>query len=109
MLKMANSICSKGAFDKKRGHFFSWLPSTSSSLNTASVKILYQVKRSGFSQALEIMENLENLKKKSSMHGKIMEFENTVKTLYNVIRYNRISNIRHKIAGNGSVSIKIPS
>ena len=34
---------------------------------------------------------------------------NTVKTLYNVTRYNRIFNIRHKIAGNGSVSIKIPS
>ena len=33
----------------------------------------------------------------------------TVKTLYNVTRYNRILNIRHKIAGNGSVSIKIPS
>ena len=33
----------------------------------------------------------------------------TVKTLYNVTRYNRIFNIRHKIAGNGSVSIKIPS
>ena len=31
------------------------------------------------------------------------------KTLYNVTRYNRIFNIRHKIAGNGSVSIKIPS
>ena len=30
---------------------------------------------SGFPQALEIMENLEN-HKKSSMHGKIMEFEN---------------------------------
>ena len=30
-------------------------------------------------------------------------------TLYNVTRYNRIFNIRHKIAGNGSVSIKIPS
>ena len=29
----------------------------------------------------------------------------TVKTLYNVTRYNRIFNIRHKIA----VSIKIPS
>ena len=29
---------------------------------------------SGFPQALEIMENLEN-HKKSSMHGKIMEFE----------------------------------
>ena len=29
----------------------------------------------------------------------------TVKTPYNVIRYNRIFNIRHKIAGNGSVSI----
>ena len=29
---------------------------------------------SGFPQALEIMENLENTKK-SSMHGKIMEFE----------------------------------
>ena len=33
----------------------------------------------------------------------------TVKTLYNVTRYNRIFNIRHKIAGNGSVSIKIPT
>ena len=33
----------------------------------------------------------------------------TVKTLYNVTRYNRIFNIRHIIAGNGSVSIKIPS
>ena len=36
-------------------------------------------------------------------------FEITVNTLYNVTRYNRIFNIRHKIAGNGSVSIKIPS
>ena len=36
-------------------------------------------------------------------------FQNTVKTLYNVTRYNRIFNIRHKIVGNGSVSIKIPS
>ena len=35
--------------------------------------------------------------------------EYTVKTLYNVTRYNRIFNIRHKNAGNGSVSIKIPS
>ena len=33
----------------------------------------------------------------------------TVKTLYNVTRYNRIFTIRYKIAGNGSVSIKIPS
>ena len=33
----------------------------------------------------------------------------TVKTLYNVTRYNRIFNIRHKFAGNGSVSIKIPT
>ena len=33
----------------------------------------------------------------------------TVKNLYNVTRYNRIFNIRHKIAGNGSGSIKIPS
>ena len=33
----------------------------------------------------------------------------TVKTLYNVTHYNRIFNIRHKFAGNGSVSIKIPS
>ena len=33
----------------------------------------------------------------------------TVKTLYNVTRSNRIFNIRHKIAGNGSVSIEIPS
>ena len=35
--------------------------------------------------------------------------QSTVKTLYNVTRYNRIFNIRHKIAGNGSVSIKTPS
>ena len=34
---------------------------------------------------------------------------NTVKTLYNVTLYNRIFNIRHKFAGNRSVSIKIPS
>ena len=33
----------------------------------------------------------------------------TVKTLYNVTHYNRIFNIRHIIAWNGSVSIKIPS
>ena len=33
----------------------------------------------------------------------------TVKTLYNVTRYNRIFNIRHKIAGNRSVSVKMPS
>ena len=38
-----------------------------------------------------------------------IDFWCTVKTLYNVTRYNRIFNIRHKIAGNGSVSIKIPS
>ena len=31
----------------------------------------------GLPQALEIMENLENHKKKSSMHGKIMEFDKT--------------------------------
>ena len=35
--------------------------------------------------------------------------DDTVKTLYNVTCYNRIFNIRQKIAGNGSVSIKIPS
>ena len=35
--------------------------------------------------------------------------EDAVKTIYNVTRYNRIFNIRHKFAGNGSVSIKIPS
>ena len=32
-----------------------------------------------------------------------------VKTLFNVTRYNRLFNIRHKFAWNGSVSIKIPS
>ena len=37
------------------------------------------------------------------------KYSATVKTLYNVTRYNRIFNIQHKIAGNGSVSIKIPS
>ena len=35
------------------------------------------LKVAGFSQALEIMESLENHTKKSSMHGKIMEFEKT--------------------------------
>ena len=38
-----------------------------------------------------------------------LKYECTVKTLYNITRYNRIFNIRHKVAGNGSVSIKIPS
>ena len=33
----------------------------------------------------------------------------TVKTLYNVTRYNRIFNIRHKYAGNRYVPIKISS
>ena len=33
----------------------------------------------------------------------------TVKTLYNVTLYNRIFTIWHYFAGNGSVSIKIPS
>ena len=33
----------------------------------------------------------------------------TVKTLYNVTRYNRIFNIRHKFGWNGSVYINIPS
>ena len=37
------------------------------------------------------------------------DLHSTVETLYNVTPYNRIFNIRHKIAGNGSVSIKIPS
>ena len=32
------------------------------------------LQQTGFPQALEIMENLEN-HQKSSMHGKIMEFE----------------------------------
>ena len=36
-------------------------------------KSLSNIKPSGFPQALEITENLENYKK-SSMHGKIMEF-----------------------------------
>ena len=31
------------------------------------------------------------------------------KTLYNVTRYDRIFNIQHKFAENGSVYIKIPS
>ena len=45
------------------------------------------------------------------MHACFQELLNayTVKTPYNVTHYNRIFNIRHKIAGNGSVSIKIPS
>ena len=46
--------------------------------------------RTGFPQALEIMENLEN-HEKSSMHGKIMEFENKpwiIMELYEIIRQN---------------------
>ena len=39
----------------------------------------------------------------------VSNFGRTVKTLYNATLYNRIFNIRHKIAGNGSASIKIPS
>ena len=34
----------------------------------------FNILASGFPQALEVMENLEN-HQKSSMHGKIMEFE----------------------------------
>ena len=37
---------------------------------------LIQSLGTGFPQGMEIMENLEN-HKKSSMHGKIMEFKNT--------------------------------
>ena len=36
--------------------------------------ILHRKSVAGFTQALELMENLEN-HQKSSMHGKIMEFE----------------------------------
>ena len=43
------------------------------------------------------------------LHYIIIPMPYTVKTLYNVTRYNRIFNIRGKFAGNGSVSIKIPS
>ena len=39
----------------------------------------------------------------------VLPIKGTVKTLYNVIHYNRIFNIRHIFAGNRSVSIKIPS
>ena len=39
----------------------------------------------------------------------IPESLGTVKTLYNVTRYNRIFNIRHKFPGNRSVPINIPS
>ena len=42
-------------------------------------------------------------------HTKGVKIGTTVKTFYNVTRNNRIFNIQHKIAGNGSVSIKIPS
>ena len=42
-------------------------------------------------------------------HSSLPVTTNTVETLYNVTPYNRIFKIRHKIAGNGSVSIKIPS
>ena len=38
-----------------------------------------------------------------------LSYRSTVKTLYNITCYKRIFNIRHKIARNGSVSIKIPS
>ena len=45
----------------------------------------------------------------SHMRRNINSMLVTVKTLYNVIRYNRKFNIRHRNAGNGSVSINIPS
>ena len=45
----------------------------------------------------------------AKMNAYIKFGENTVKTLYNVTLYNRIFNIQHIIAGNGFVSIKIPS
>ena len=41
--------------------------------------------------------------------GKIAIYSNTVKTLNNVTRYNRIFNIRHEFAGNRYISIEIPS
>ena len=47
-------------------------------------------------------------RKKFVILAKISEWY-TVKTPYNVTGYNRIFNIRHKIAGNKSVSFKIPS
>ena len=46
---------------------------------------------------------------KSQIYEKFMIKYVAVKTLYSVIRYNRIFNIRHKFAENRSVSIKIPS
>ena len=47
-----------------------YAPEPQSNLGTLDVAF------AGLPQALEIMENLEN-HKKSSMHGKIMEFEKT--------------------------------
>ena len=48
----------------------------------------------------------------TAFHAELWTFdliENNIqsKTLYNVTHYNRIFNIRHKFAGNGSVSIEI--
>ena len=51
----------------------------------------------------EIKEDLQKVNRDSCFINSC-----TVKTLYNVIRYNRIFNIQQKIAGIGSVSIKIP-
>ena len=55
------------------------------------------------------------MRKENNLKGHLIEtlpksnYTDTVKTLYNITRYNRIFNVRHKFAGNGSVSIKIPS
>ena len=67
-----------------------------------------QVSLAAANQILVIHEARNGCKKLDSLKD-CFENVNTVKTLYNVTRYNRIFNIRHKIVGNRSVSIKIPS
>ena len=43
----------------------------------------------GFPRGLEIMENLEN-QEKSSMHGKIMEFEKSLNNLGKIMEFCEI-------------------
>ena len=57
--------------------------------------------------SVEILEHLPSLFCKTVII--LYECVCTVKTLYNVTSFNRIFIIRRKIAGNRSVSIKIPS
>ena len=66
--------------------------------------------RSCIPSAIRMWNTLdEGLKNQPTISSFKNNLQITVKTLYNVTCYNRIFNVRHKITGNGSASIKIPS